>query len=81
MHIRAVRVNVIFIIIVSIIIMRLSMLAPTPPHPRQGGEFSLFGMTGLPQGSGSAHAKHTQRVSSQDLNSNVARWAGQLNSN
>ena len=25
---------------------------PTPPPPRQGGEFSLFGMAGLPQGSG-----------------------------
>ena len=25
---------------------------PHPPHPGQGGEFSLFGMAGLPQGSG-----------------------------
>ena len=34
-------------------IMHLSMLAPTPPpHPGQGGEFSLFGMADLPQGSG-----------------------------
>ena len=36
------------------IIMRLSMLDPTPSHLGQGGEFSLFGMAGLslPQGSG-----------------------------
>ena len=32
--------------------MHLSMLAPTSPHPGQGGEFSLFGMADLPQGSG-----------------------------
>ena len=31
-------------------VMHLSMLAP--PHPGQGGEFSLFGMADLPQGSG-----------------------------
>ena len=32
--------------------MHLSMLAPTSPHPGQGGEFSLFGMADLPQVSG-----------------------------
>ena len=38
--------------VTAAIVMRLSMLAPTSPHPGQGGEFSLFGMAGLPQGSG-----------------------------
>ena len=37
---------------VCVYIMHLSMLAPTSPHPGQGGEFSLFGMADLPQGSG-----------------------------
>ena len=33
-------------------LMHLSVLAPTSPLPGQGGEFSLFGMADLPQGSG-----------------------------
>ena len=35
---------------------KLTVYAPInvrpSPHPGQGGEFSLFGMAGLPQGSG-----------------------------
>ena len=30
--------------------MHLSMLAPTSPYPGQDGEFSLFGVAGLPPG-------------------------------
>ena len=38
--------------VVLVNIMHLSKLVPTSPHPGQGGEFSLFGMADLPQGSG-----------------------------
>ena len=50
-------------------IMHLSMLAPTSPHPGQGGEFSLFGMADLPQGSGYLIAK----VRMSNMNSSRAQ--------
>ena len=45
----------------ALLIMHLSMLAPTSPHTGQGGEFSLFGIADLPQGSGYRIAKVRMR--------------------
>ena len=68
------------------VLMRLSMLASTPPPTRDRvGNFPCLKWQACPRGrdieSLKCASEHTQRVSHQDLNSNVARWVWQLDSN
>ena len=80
---------------IHVTVMRLSMLAPTLPHPGQGVAFPYVKWQACPRGRVIELLKCAcetrsacpvkfpviPRVRGRDLNSNVARWVGQLNSN